>query len=977
MAADLLHDLNELCGMVATFPGIYQMMPAPYAPLPDLDLLYRAYTYGGERKVPQRHLDAARQFHQDLKDVVDPERMVYVAGYNRPTLLGIEGMRVADPRAYGATRAGDGRVAHVLGLLPGVRTYYVDESHDALPLNSKVLAATTSLLETGETTTLPATMPPITRALAVAVDSRNVPGSDESEVARVRECAKELQMLRGLEASAPISAAEHDATELLLRGWLSGGLEAGAAPLPTMQPAAPAAVESSRLEAALKTAVRVKDLGQPGAPVPDTAPHHLRISIARRGIQDAHELDRTVDAIAVGHYVGVTPQNAELALDRAISGRLARMEPSDVPPDKLVLTQYTQRGTIRGELGQMFVLPDPRNQDVVVVVAGMGVPGRFGAPEAAVLARELVWSLARLGKKHLAMVLIGSGAGNLQPEEAVDALLRGVAEATAGEVAAGGTRLERLTILEWDEGRTVELDGILAQACANPRKRPGLEIEYEPLPTAVREKLKNSAAEKAAAEARQEVLDGGKRRPAGRIPTRLTVALDRRGGRAVYRLGAITSDAPVPEREVVLDESLVTEANDLLPGLTKIAEQARQGRFLERLLLSDMRDALATEAPLVMLVDAATARIHWEMVAQPNAGGVGGPPVADGFLATKRSLTRQLRTTFAPIPEPPPPTHRPISVLIVADPAGDNPLPGAAREGFEIFDLFQRFKQVYPRASRGVEVKLLTGPVQASRNAVLGELFSRPYDVLHFAGHCTFDQEDPAASGWIFDGGARLSAYELSRVDRVPKFVFSNACESGITPDRADRRNAALAPSFAEAFFQRGVANFVCTAWPVGDDAALNFALHVYSALLGLGTEQDPSASSARPPLEMHAAMLEARQALLPTSAEADEGPDVPFWGAYQHYGNPDFRLFARDDLQPPRAAAAGAAGARGRKGKKAQAATAKRATRKSTRSAAAARPPRRGAAKAVTVPAGGEAPSRPGRTRRSAKAPPEKGSGT
>ena len=163
----------------------------------------------------------------------------------------------------------------------------------------------------------------------------------------------------------------------------------------------------------------------------------------------------------------------------------------------------------------------------------------------------------------------------------------------------------------------------------------------------------------------------------------------------------------------------------------------------------------------------------------------------------------------------------------------------------------------------------------------------------------------------------------------------------------------------------------------VGDDAALSFALHVYSALLGLGTEQDPSASSARPPLEMHAAMLEARQALLPTSAEADEGPDVPFWGAYQHYGNPDFRLFARDDLQPPRAAAAGAAGARGRKGKKAQAATAKRATRKSTRSAAAARPARRGAAKAVTVPAGGEAPSRPGRTRRSAKAPPEKGSGT
>ena len=34
-----------------------------------------------------------------------------------------------------------------------------------------------------------------------------------------------------------------------------------------------------------------------------------------------------------------------------------------------------------------------------------------------------------------------------------------------------------------------------------------------------------------------------------------------------------------------------------------------------------------------------------------------------------------------------------------------------------------------------------------------------------------------------------LSANELSRVDRVPSFVFSNACESGITPSRSDLRS--------------------------------------------------------------------------------------------------------------------------------------------------------------------------------------------
>ena len=86
---------------------------------------------------------------------------------------------------------------------------------------------------------------------------------------------------------------------------------------------------------------------------------------------------------------------------------------------------------------------------------------------------------------------------------------------------------------------------------------------------------------------------------------------------------------------------------------------------------------------------------------------------------------------------------------------------------------------------------------------------------------------DPNLSGWIFNVKNKelLTANELNRVDRIPKFVFSNACESGITPDRAQERNDRLAASFAEAFFARGVANFVCTAWPVDDVASRDFAL--------------------------------------------------------------------------------------------------------------------------------------------------------
>ena len=111
----------------------------------------------------------------------------------------------------------------------------------------------------------------------------------------------------------------------------------------------------------------------------------------------------------------------------------------------------------------------------------------------------------------------------------------------------------------------------------------------------------------------------------------------------------------------------------------------------------------------------------------------------------------------------------------------------------------------------------------------------------------------------------------------MPKFVFSNACESGITPDRSEQHSPGLAPNFAEAFFARGVQNFVCTAWPVNDRAARDFAKRLYSGLLGLdGHEVEP----------MHVAMREARVEIYNT----DYGRRT--WGAYQHYGNPYFRLF-------------------------------------------------------------------------------------
>ena len=127
----------------------------------------------------------------------------------------------------------------------------------------------------------------------------------------------------------------------------------------------------------------------------------------------------------------------------------------------------------------------------------------------------------------------------------------------------------------------------------------------------------------------------------------------------------------------------------------------------------------------------------------------------------------------------------------------------------------------------------------------------------------------------------------------MPKFVFSNACESGVTTMRPEQRDPRFAPSFAEAVFLRGVSNFICTAWPVDDAAARHFAQTLYAHLLNVVPRSQ--AGRVEPQLTMHQAMRAARLAIATTPAGETT------WGAYQHYGNPNHRFFSsqtteRDD---------------------------------------------------------------------------------
>ncbi len=925
---DFRHSRQELLETFNSFVGSYQMLPSPEV-MSNIERLYDAGTYSKFNvTVSQQHLKRARDHHEWLKDAVDLDRMIYVAGYDQPTYSDISDWdRLDGTEGYAMTVDGDGRVPHTLALLKtseGVQipTYYIRENHGNLSSNGRILAALDELLKTGKTDALLPKLPEdralkaksqkelreeyeadlkaeeTTLAISLGrMSSRSIPF--------MRALDEECSEQRGVNTLAPpvISPEERKVEEAITRGFLPFRGEGKAT----------------------DDSVEVDE---------NLEPAKIEIGLMFGGIQSIDydnvlsDEQHPVDCISVGHYIGVQPQRAELALDEAISKALVKEEELGNQQDTkqvgnqesseeigkldLILTQYTERGIIYGQLGQPFLMPDPRTgreskTERLIAVAGMNEPGRFGIPELTVLARELCWALGRLNKLHLATVLIGSGEGNLALRDAVSAWLSGIRRAVAGSKfdSRSGRRLKRVTFVEHDPGKVIQLNNIIATQQAQLEKQ-NFTIVYQKLTPAQVEELKVKAYEKAREDLEKnwkKELEGNSSNP-NAIPSRVTLSLD--PDKNTYRFGAITENASIPERDTVIDPNLVWTANDELAGEQWPPVQLERGRFLEGLLMpADLRKQLYGAAPLVMMLDSTTARIHWEMVAQPSldsspvrrsAALTKGFKYEDDFLGTCRGLTRQLRTTFAPPPEPPPPPLSILRILIVADPAEDAHLPGAEEEAVLVADLFESYNPTDDIKRTRVEVKRLFGPIDATRTNVLRELMLRRYDILHFAGHCVFQWNgDPSLSGWIFNVKRKelLSANELNRIDRIPKFVFSNACESGITPDRARDRDDRLAPSFAESFFNRGVANFVCTAWPVDDVAARVFAITLYSHLLGLKNDSDKTVSRRTGgAVAMHEAMREARLAI----ARTLNGRTT--WGAYQHYGNPYFRLFYDESEQ-------------------------------------------------------------------------------
>lgn len=539
-------------------------------------------------------------------------------------------------------------------------------------------------------------------------------------------------------------------------------------------------------------------------------------------------VDANARALAVGVFRNVDPSGAAAAVDARLDGAIA---------------EFNLRRMFLGSLGQVFIMPATRTPLLAdfVLLTGLGDFDDFGPDAQRFVAENVVRTLARARAEDFATVLIGAGSG-VPVGETVERQLAGFLEGLRHGDPGGIIR--RITFCEVNARKYRALRAVV--------QKMSVSLAGEDFELVVDE---------------SDVVGSGERpipssRPRRRAdPAYLLVTMPRIG-RSSYdcRSAVLTAGA----KAAVLSGSVRVSRRELAAALEPIeslsAQQlGRLGARLANLLLPEaVREGLAamSSRPLVLVHDFEASRIPWETLTIDGDHPAVKRGLSRRFASENLSVARWQEDRLA---------GDKTRVLVVVDPTGD--LPGAAAEGDCLLQTLQR---------AGADVELLKG-ARATRERLLQMLGTGEHDILHFAGHATFNRSAPERSGLLCAGGKILRGVDLDRVATLPALVFFNACEAArlrATPARADSQPSRLhcSTSIAEAFLSGGVANFLGTHWPVNDADAAAFAQSLYGSLLR-GT-----------PLGM--AILKARRLIM-----AKGSPD---WADYVHYGNPAFVLARR-----------------------------------------------------------------------------------
>lgn len=249
-----------------------------------------------------------------------------------------------------------------------------------------------------------------------------------------------------------------------------------------------------------------------------------------------------------------------------------------------------------------------------------------------------------------------------------------------------------------------------------------------------------------------------------------------------------------------------------------------------------------------LLLDAGAAAYPWELILALHQNGLRDP------LPAIRRPDGNLFSIQRAAPHP--------AALLIGNPSSDgtygdeNPRLPPPEQG-ELFDRYRR-----TLASRGMAVSLSMGE---GARGVVAHLYAREFGILLISGTYLHDyrlDSGRTASGFVLSDGMFLGVEELRQMRSLPALVVLDNPHTG-----SRNFGAEMAPALLKA----GVPCVVVSAWGV----ERRLAGHYFETLLAAVGAGEPFAGA-------HTGALQACATAEPTGLA---------WGAFQAWGDPEFRF--------------------------------------------------------------------------------------
>ncbi len=597
-------------------------------------------------------------------------------------------------------------------------------------------------------------------------------------------------------------------------------------------------------------------------------------------------LNRATSPVLVGHYEGDTIVSAEAAIDWKLNGRLRERHALHIYPNKL--------NTCAIFLNEHGVAAGAKYPGAVIVGLGMVgdlTPGSLSETVAHGVTRYMLRCLEQERERchrdreyhsgpttlslSLTSLLVGTGGAGLTIVDSLQAILRGILSANnrfagfqkeSDEQTSGDgsehqgpltARIDSVEIVELWEDLAIQAMKRLLQLGHSAEFRDGLLLKE--LLVKGQEGLSRVSYDES---------------PGWWQRMRIT----QEHGALKFetltdRARAETYLQPTQRRlvEGFLNRAVASTAND--PELS--------GTLFELIIPNRLKEYATDHRNLALVLDDGSAAYPWELLHDRLDQESKPLSVTAGMI--RQLATTEFRENVYHGTE--------FNALVVGDPTYNEPtgtfapLPGAASEARDVAKFLRE---------RGYHGTVELVEKDATPQAILTALYSRPYKLVHLAAHGVFEfpleskgaesntpfpgselpEDQKLVTGMVLGDGMFLTPAEIQQMRFVPELVFINCCYLGSTRGEKEQKDVAfhrLASNLATQLIRMGVRAVVAAGWAVDDAAAKTFAKVFYETMFAQRTFGDAVRLAREETFNNH--------------------PGANTWGAYQCYGDPDFAM--------------------------------------------------------------------------------------